>query len=130
MRDFAITLSIPLIFLIGCGSAMLLLPPPSAQPLVFSETELPATVSGQPYAVTVLISGNISPVQTVSITSGALPKGLELIKVTAAGNISGFTIAGTPTSHGGYTFTIRAWTSGDGHNLPQQGEATYTLRVT
>jgi hypothetical protein len=131
MKHFLITLSVPLFILLGCGTAMLLLHP-SPAPLYFSETELPATHAGEPYAVTIPISGNITRVNRASVVSGKLPEGVEvnMVGVGEGGNISALTVAGTPTIRGTYTFTIRAYTAGDGKNLAQKGDVTYTLVVT
>src|SRR3954468_19272628 len=101
--------------MLGCGTAMLVIHP-SPAPLYFSESELPATRAGEPYAVTVVISGNITRVSSAFVVEGSLPDGLDvsLVSVGNGGNITALSIAGTPTTAGTYTFTIRAYTAGDG----------------
>lgn len=67
----------------------------SPQPVAQS---LPLGTTGVLYSVTISASGGTSP-YTFALVSGALPPGLSLNPATGV-------ISGTPTTIGGYTFTI------------------------
>ena len=68
-------------------------------PLVINTTSLPNGLLNVSYSQSLSASGGIPP-YTWSITSGSLPAGLNL-------NAFSGTLAGTPTSSGSFTFTIR-----------------------
>jgi hypothetical protein len=67
--------------------------------ITVSPATLPAAVAGVAYSQTITASGGTAP-YTFFMTAGALPPGLSL---SSAG-----LLWGTPTSFGGYTFTITA----------------------
>jgi hypothetical protein len=67
----------------------------SPQPVAQS---LPLGTTGLVYSVTISASGGTSP-YTFALVSGSLPPGLSLNGTTGV-------ISGTPTTVGGYTFTI------------------------
>jgi hypothetical protein len=78
-------------------------------------TSLPGGVVGQPYSQKLSASGGIAP-YSWSVAAGSLPAGLSL---------SGDTIAGTPTTTGMYSFTIRATdASGD------FGDQAYSITIS
>ena len=99
-------------------------------PLRFSESELPPTTAGDPYAVSISISGNETPVGGVSVSKGELPGGLAVdLSGAGQGAIDLVVIHGTPTTAGTYTFTIAVWCYGTNVS-GQTGEQEYTLVVT
>lgn len=79
----------------GCSAAT---PPPGCPPIALSPATLPNGTVGVPYTQTFTGSGGTAP-YTFGVTAGALPAGLTL---TAAG-----VLAGTPTTAGSSTFTVR-----------------------
>lgn len=90
-------------------------PPPVCPAITVAPATLPNGAIGSPYSQTLTGSGGTAP-YTFGITSGTLPAGLTL---TAAG-----VIAGTPTTAGTTTVTIRA-TDANGCFV----ERTYTIVV-
>jgi hypothetical protein len=68
-----------------------------APPLAIAPTALPAAEVGLPYSSSLVPAGGIPP-YTVTISFGALPRGLSLV---------GNDIVGTPTVAGKRTFTIK-----------------------
>ncbi|MBM3293373.1 MAG: hypothetical protein FJY82_02490, partial [Candidatus Aminicenantes bacterium] len=86
--------------------------------LVIFTSALPSGTAGTAYE-TYLVALGGTPPYTWSLTSGALPAGLELNASTGA-------IAGTPTAAGPYNFTVRVTDSGS----PQQTEIkTFDLTI-
>jgi hypothetical protein len=73
-------------------------PPPVCPAITISPATLPGGTVGVPYTQTITGSGGTPP-YTFGVTAGTLPPGLTL---TAAG-----VLAGTPTTAGSSTFTIR-----------------------
>ena len=74
------------------------LPPPGCPPITLAPPTLPNGTVGVAYTLTIVGSGGTAP-YTFGVTAGALPAGLTL---TSAG-----VLAGTPTTAGASTFTIR-----------------------
>lgn len=64
---------------------------------------LPNAQAGVEYEVEIRVSDAVTPVNNVSISSGTLPAGLELVFVD---HVDGATISGTPTEAGTFTFTV------------------------
>jgi hypothetical protein len=77
-------------------------------PLTIVTVSLPNGVVGTPYSETVAANGGATP-YAWSVSAGALPPGLALDAATG-------TIAGTPTTAGGYSFTVQAADS----SIPQK----------
>jgi hypothetical protein len=99
--------------------------PCTGAPLAFSPTELPEAQVGQPYEVTIAISGNHTPVFIISVDSEELPPGLTL---HYEDNASTAEIKGVPEKAGEFDFTVRA--SCYGTNVSgQTGERHYRLLV-
>jgi hypothetical protein len=93
--------------------------------LAFSPTELPEAQVGQPYEVTIAISGNHTPVFLISVDSEELPPGLTL---RYEENASTAQIEGVPEKAGSFEFTVRALCYGTNVS-GQTGERRYTLLV-
>jgi hypothetical protein len=55
------------------------------------------------YEVEIRVSDNVTPVNDVSISSGTLPAGLELVFVD---HVDGAKISGFPKETGTFTFTV------------------------
>lgn len=81
-------------------------------PLEFSPGALPEGTVGQPYRVQVQVQGADTPVGGMSVTTGALPPGLELHFDRHEGPKNTATIEGTPTRPGEYPITVDAWCYG------------------
>lgn len=76
---------------------------PSTTPLKIEPESLPGGQTGTAYEAEIRVSDNVTPVNNVSVASGALPTGLELVFVD---HVNGATISGTPQEAGTFTFTI------------------------
>ena len=74
-----------------------------SQPPVVATTSLPAGTTGTAYSATLAASGGVTP-YTWSVSSGALPSGL---------NLSDGTISGTPTTAGTSSFTVQVKDAGN-----------------
>src|SRR5207249_9832102 len=72
--------------------------------LVITTTTLPSGTIGIPYTASILSTGGTSPISW-SITSGQLPAGLSLNAASGA-------IAGTPSTAGSYSLTVKATDAG------------------
>jgi hypothetical protein len=70
--------------------------------IVFTPATAPTPNYGSGYTFRATIDGGTSP-YTITLDSGSLPTGLSF---TAGTNY--FTITGTPTAYGAYTFTVKA----------------------
>jgi len=78
---------------------------PSAIPLKIEPDSLPNAQTGVEYKVDIRVSYNVTPVSSVSISSGKLPAGLTLVFVD---HVDGAKISGVPEEAGTFTFTILA----------------------
>ena len=93
--------------------------------LVFSPSQLPDAQAGQPYEVTIIISGNRTPLNDIYVSDGQLPPGLTLYYEHPNDYA---TLRGTPQEAGQFKFTI----AGDclGTNVAgQTGDHAYSLVV-
>ena len=118
MRKFWLALIVVMLGLsiLSCGSG---------SSLAFTPTQLPQASSGQPYQVTIVVSGNRTPVFQMNVADGKLPLGLIF---TYQENDSSATISGTPQETGQFDFTVSA--SCLGTNVSgQTGQQVYTLTV-
>lgn len=77
--------------------------PPVTTPLKIEPDSLPNAQTGVEYEVQIRVSDNVTPVNSVSISSGTLPAGLELVFVDGE---DGAKIRGTPEEAGTFTFTV------------------------
>ena len=100
-------------------------PPTIRTPLVFSPHELPEAVLGQPYEVTITVTGNRTPVFRVSVEDGELPPGLALHYEERATTA---TITGVPKEAGEFEFGVGAFCLGTSIS-GQKGDQRYTLLV-
>lgn len=98
----------------------------AGSPLKFDPESLPAARVGEAYEVKIHVSGNSTPVGGVSISKGALPAGLQLVKAEEEENT--LKITGIPTEAGTFTFTVSVWCFGTNHP-GDTGEKEYSLVV-
>ena len=77
--------------------------PPVTTPLQIEPASLPTARTGVEYEVGLRIRDNVTPVDSVFISSGDLPAGLELVFVDGEDNAR---ISGVPEQAGTYTFTV------------------------
>jgi hypothetical protein len=94
-------------------------------PLLFSPLELPEAHVGQPYEVTITVSGNETPLGSISVNDAELPLGLTL-RYEEDEYIA--IIEGVPEKAGEFEFTVSAWCLGTNVN-GQTGEKRYLLLV-
>ena len=94
-------------------------------PLVFSPAELPEAQAGQPYKITITVTGNITPVNIIYIENENLPEGLSLHYEERDNSAE---ILGTPLEPGEYEITITAFCLGTNVS-GQKVEQKYTLVV-
>jgi hypothetical protein len=85
----------------------------AAPPSISTTGSLAAATEGSSYSATITDSGGSTPYGW-SISSGSLPPGLTL----AASTANSVTVAGTPTTQGSYTFSIKV-TDGAGDTTTQ-----------
>ena len=76
---------------------------PSTVLLKVEPESLPNAQTGAEYEVEIRVSDNVTPVNNISISSGTLPAGLELVFVDGE---DGAKISGTPEETGTFTFTV------------------------
>ena len=94
-------------------------PPPPPQPALQITTDtIPKATAGTPYTVTLAASGASSFSWTIS--AGSLPPGVTLGSTGA--------LAGTPTSAGTYTFTVRA--DAGGRSVSKQLQLVVAEKLT
>ena len=98
---------------------------PSTISLKIEPDSLPNAQTGVEYEVEIRVSDNVTPVNNVSISSGTLPAGLELVFVD---HVDGAKISGVSQETGTFTFTVffscfGTMVSG------QTGEKEYTIVV-
>lgn len=93
--------------------------------LVFSPEELPNAQTGKLYEETIAISGNKTPVYSMSVNSGELPDGLRLVYEEGDAFAR---VIGIPYIAGEYQFSILATCLGTNVN-GQMDAHTYKLIV-
>jgi hypothetical protein len=98
---------------------------PVTTPLVFEPDTLPEGQVGVAYEVDIQVKDNVTPVFAMSISSGALPAGLELVFEEG---VDAAKITGTPEETGTFTFTVSAACFGTMVS-GQTGEQEYTIVV-
>jgi len=76
---------------------------PSTISLKIEPDSLPNAQTGVEYEVEIRISDNVTPLNSVFISSGTLPAGLELVFVDGE---DGAKISGVPEETGTFTFTV------------------------
>jgi hypothetical protein len=76
---------------------------PVLTPLKIEPDSLPKAQTGVEYEVEIRVSDNVTPVNNVSVSSGTLPAGLELVFVDG---VDGAKISGVPEETGTFTFTV------------------------
>jgi hypothetical protein len=95
--------------------------------LVFEPAQMPGGTVGLPYAGTVTVTQNETPVGDIYVANGSLPPGLTL-QFERGGTNSTAQITGTPTTAGSFEFTLGAWCLGTNVS-GQAGEKSYTIEV-
>jgi hypothetical protein len=98
---------------------------PVRDALKFEPAALPAAKVGAPYEAEILITQADTPAGDISISEGALPPGLELVKVE---DKDAARITGTPQQAGTYSFTVYVWCYGT-QVSGQTGEIKYEIVV-
>ncbi|MCE9647653.1 MAG: putative Ig domain-containing protein [Chloroflexi bacterium] len=94
-------------------------------PLEFKPDTLPASQVGVPYETKIHVSQNDTPVIDFTVSQGALPPGLELVRVQGEDTVK---LSGIPTQSGTFTFTISV--SCYGTNVSgQTGQKEYSIVV-
>jgi hypothetical protein len=96
-----------------------------AGPLIFKPDTLPDAQIDVSYETEIQVTQNKTPVGEFSISKGALPAGLELIKVVGKDQAK---ISGIPTEAGTFTFTVSVWCYGTNVS-GQTGEKEYSIVV-
>ncbi len=76
---------------------------PVLTPLKIEPDSLPKAQTGVEYEVEIRVSDNVTPVNNVSVSSGTLPAGLELVFVDG---VNGAKISGVPEEKGTFPFTV------------------------
>ena len=94
--------------------------------LVFSPNNLPDGHPNQPYAQTITIAENRTPLGGISILDGSLPAGLTIEKIPGSNNAG--RIVGTPVTTGTADFTVSVYCLGTNVS-GQTGTKRYTLSV-
>jgi hypothetical protein len=87
-------------------------------PLKFEPDSLPASKINVAYETEIHILQNETPVGEFSISKGALPAGMELVRVAGKDTAK---IKGIPEEAGVFTFTVSVWCYGT--NVSGQGGA-------
>jgi hypothetical protein len=77
--------------------------PEVTTPLKIEPKSLPNAQTGVEYEVEIRVRDNVTPVNSVSISNGTLPAGLELVFVD---HVDGAKISGVPKETGTFTFTV------------------------
>lgn len=98
---------------------------PSTTPLKIEPDSLPDAQTGVEYEVEIRVSDNVTPLNSVSISNGTLPAGLELVFVDGG---DGAKISGIPEETGTFTFTVFVTCKGT-MVFGQQGEKEYEIVV-
>jgi hypothetical protein len=98
---------------------------PTGGPLKFSPDTLPDAQVGKAYDSEIRISLNSTPAGDIYVSNGALPTGLELVKVDGEDIAQ---INGTPSEAGTFSFTVSVWCYGT-QVSGQTGEKDYTIVV-
>lgn len=98
---------------------------PVTTPLKIEPESLPKGQAGAAYEVEIRISDNVTPINSVSISEGTLPAGLELVFVDGD---EGAAISGVPEETGTFTFTVFITCFGTMVS-GQTGQREYTLIV-
>jgi hypothetical protein len=137
-RNRSFTLTMALMISLISFACSLLAPDtpatPTADPYIFPEVTTPLKIEpdsmpngqiGVEYVSEILISDNVTPINSVFISDGALPAGLELAFVDGE---DGAKISGMPVEAGTFTFTIFVSCKGT-MVAGQTGEKEYTIIV-
>jgi hypothetical protein len=93
--------------------------------LKFEPDILPASQMGALYEAEIRVIKNNTPVGEFSISKGALPAGMELVRVKGEDTAK---ISGIPEEVGTFTFTVNVWCYGTSVN-GQMGEKEYSIVV-
>ncbi len=99
---------------------------PAGGALQFQPEELPDARLGVEYETKIHVTENRTPVGDFGLSKGALPAGLELIKVEGEDDTA--KISGMPREAGTFTFTVSVWCYGTNVS-GQTGEKEYALVV-
>jgi hypothetical protein len=116
--------AMPALILIACISCMLF--SPSSGALTLEPGRMPDAQVSVGYEAKIHVTQNRTPVGDFSLAKGALPAGLELIKVEGEEDTA--KISGVPTQAGTFTFTVSVWCYGTNVS-GQTGEMEYRIIV-
>jgi len=114
------TLSVLILILSSLSCAQL-----TDSALKFDPDALPSAQADTPYEAEISVSQNNTPVGAFSISKGALPVGLQLVKVEGQDRVK---ISGIPQESGTFTFTVSVWCYGTNVS-GQTGEKEYTIVI-
>lgn len=99
---------------------------PVTEVLIFEPDSLPAAQAGVLYEAKINITHNVTPLNSISISNGALPAGLELVQMDGEDSAM---ISGIPEGSGTYKFTVFAGCFGTMVS-GQVGEKEYEIVVS
>ena len=100
---------------------------PAGGALQFEPEKLPDARLGVEHETKIHVTENRTPVGNFGLSKGALPAGLELIKLEDEEDMA--SIRGVPQEAGTYTFTVSVWCYGTNVS-GQTGEKEYSLVVS
>jgi hypothetical protein len=100
---------------------------PAGGELKFEPAKLPDARLGVEYEAKIHVTENRTPVGDFGLSKGALPAGLDLVKLEDEEDTA--SIRGVPGEAGTYTFTVSVWCYGTNVS-GQTGEKEYTLVVS
>jgi hypothetical protein len=112
--------------LIVVASLSCMLFSPSSGALTFEPGRMPDAQVSVGYEAKIHVTQNRTAVGDFSLAKGALPAGLELIKVEGEEDTA--KISGVPTQAGTFTFTVSVWCYGTNVS-GQTGEMEYRIIV-
>ncbi|MFN8433767.1 MAG: hypothetical protein U0V18_07090 [Anaerolineales bacterium] len=129
-----LTAAFAILFAASCSATPSVPPTPTADPYVFEPVttplrfepeSLPVGQLGAEYEAQIFIRDNVTPVNSASLSAGALPAGLELVFMEGEDRV---VIRGVPEEAGSFTFTLFVTCFGTMVS-GQTGQMDFTLTV-